>query len=213
MIRAIITDIEGTTSSISYVKDMMFPYSKNNLRDYLNKHWDILIGKFPKDFTKEDAFNTLSEYIEKDVKDTILKEIQGHIWEEGFLKGELRGHIYEDAYKILKHWHDMGIKLYVYSSGSIKAQKLFFAHTDYGDITYLFDGFFDTTIGHKKEPTSYINILKAIKQEPNDILFLSDVEDELKAAKEVGVNTILVCRDGMKSSTHKSVKDFYQVSL
>lgn len=213
MIKAIITDIEGTTSSISYVKDVMFPYSKNKLKDYVDEHWQMLKEKFFPTTTKDIALKTLYEYIEKDIKDTTLKEIQGHIWEEGFLKNELKGHIYEDAYNKLKEWHDLNIKLYVYSSGSIKAQKLFFSHTDYGDITYLFDGFFDTTIGPKKESNSYINILKAINQEPQNVLFLSDIEDELSAAKHCGINTILVCRDDLKSSSYKSVRSFYDISL
>lgn len=221
MIKHIITDIEGTTSSISYVKDVMFPYSKQKLRDYIYDNWqqlDFLKEELSKKYnitpSKDMVINVLSDWIDKDLKEGILKNIQGHIWEEGFLKGELKGHIYDDAYEKLKEWKEKGIYLYVYSSGSVKAQKLFFSHTNYGDITYLFDGFFDTNVGSKKDPNSYANILKIIKASPKDTLFLSDVEQELDSALKVGINTILVLRgQDITDSIHSIVRSFYEIDI
>lgn len=221
MIKHIITDIEGTTSSISYVKDVMFPYSKQKLRDYIYDNWqqlDFLKEELSKKYnitpSKDMVINVLSDWIDKDLKEGILKNIQGHIWEEGFLKGELKGHIYDDAYEKLKEWKEKGIYLYVYSSGSVKAQKLFFSHTNYGDITYLFDGFFDTNVGSKKDPNSYANILKIIKASPKDTLFLSDVEQELDSALKVGINTILVLRgQDITDSIHSIVSSFYEIDI
>ncbi|RME11582.1 MAG: acireductone synthase, partial [Aquificota bacterium] len=163
MIKAIITDIEGTTSSLHYVREVMFPYSKKKLRDFLGAHWEEghmkdIIKKLEERLGQrvdlELAVKTFEDWIDRDLKEPLLKELQGHIWEEGFLSGELKGHIYEDAYKRLKEWKEKGYRLYVYSSGSVKAQKLFFGNTEYGDITYLFDGFFDTSVGGKKERES-----------------------------------------------------------
>ncbi len=218
--KAILTDIEGTTSSISYVKDVMFKYSQDKLRDFLFKNFekkeiknilDRLYKSIDKNADLEKAINIFSDLIEKDIKDPLLKELQGHIWEEGFLSGELKGHIYEDAYRILKDLKENGFKIYVYSSGSIKAQKLFFSHTDYGNITYLFDEFFDTSIGSKKDSKSYMNISKITNIHPDEFLFLSDVEDELKAAKEAGMNAILVSRYNNLSNFYKSIKTFDEI--
>ncbi|MFP3254476.1 MAG: acireductone synthase, partial [Hydrogenobaculum sp.] len=122
MIKAILTDIEGTTSSINYVKDVMFEYSKNRLKDYLQKHWKedhvknivkSLSQKLEKDIDLQTAVLVFKDFIEKDIKDTLLKELQGHIWEEGFKSGELKGHIYEDAYIKLKELKEKGYKIFV----------------------------------------------------------------------------------------------------
>lgn len=221
MIKAIITDIEGTTSSLYYVKEVMFPYSKKKLRDFLQTYWDKeeikdiisrLEEKLGQKVNFELAINTFEEWIDKDLKEPLLKDLQGHIWEEGFLSKELKGHVYEDAYKKLKEWKERGFRLYVYSSGSVKAQKLFFGNTDYGDITWIFDGFFDTSVGGKKEKESYHRIAKTIGFEPKECLFLSDLEEELDAASSAGMKTIRLVREqDTPASKHKVAKDFYQV--
>ena len=223
MIRAIITDIEGTTSSISYVKEVMFPYSRRRLRSFLEAHWqedkvkELIIGleeKLQRSIDLDTAVRTLVEWIDKDLKEPLLKELQGHIWEEGFKSGEIKGHIYEDAYKKLKEWKEQGYRLYVYSSGSVKAQKLFFGNTDYGDLTYLFDGFFDTSVGNKKEKESYLKIAELIGLKPEECLFLSDTEEELDCARSAGMRTVKVVRDTEKTdSKHPIVKNFYQITL
>lgn len=223
MIRAIITDIEGTTSSISYVKEVMFPYSKRRLRSFLEAYWqedkvkELIRGleeKLQRSIDLDTAVKTFEEWIDKDLKEPLLKELQGHIWEEGFTSGELKGHIYEDAYKKLKEWKEQGYRLYVYSSGSVKAQKLFFGNTDYGDLTYLFDGFFDTSVGGKKEKESYLKIAELIGLKPEECLFLSDLEEELDCARSAGMRTIRVVRDtGKTDSKHPIVENFYQITL
>jgi len=221
MIKAILTDIEGTTSSINYVKEVMFKYSKNRLKDYLQKHWEeehvknivkSLSQKLEKDIDLQTAVLVFKDFIEKDIKDTLLKELQGHIWEEGFKSGELKGHIYEDAYLKLKELKEKGYKIFVYSSGSIKAQKLFFGHSSCGDITYLFDGFFDTTMGSKKDKNSYIKIASTTEIEPKAFLFLSDVKEEINASKEANMNTILVSRD-RPCEEKDCIRDFTEIDL
>ncbi|GAB6078866.1 acireductone synthase [Hydrogenobaculum acidophilum] len=221
MIKAILTDIEGTTSSIDYVKNTMFEYSKNRLKEYLQKHWEEehvkniinqLSQKLGKEIDLETSYQIFIDLIEKDVKDTLLKELQGHIWEDGFKSGELKGHMYEDAYLKLKELKEKGYKIFVYSSGSVKAQKLFFGYSLYGDITYLFDGFFDTTVGPKKEKESYKNISSITGIAPEEFLFLSDVKDEIKASKEASMNAILVSRD-KPCEEKECIRDFNEIKL
>ncbi|WP_425531759.1 acireductone synthase [Hydrogenobacter thermophilus] len=222
MISAILTDIEGTTSSISFVKDVLFPYSRRKLRDFLRDHTqdrevqailEELFKKVGKRLSIEETAELLTQWIDQDKKEPILKDLQGLIWEEGYRKGELIGHIYQDAYQKLKEWHQKGIKLYVFSSGSVKAQRLLFSHTPYGDITYLFSGYFDAKIGSKKSSESYLKIAKAVSLKPEQMLFLSDVEEELNAAKSAGMHTIRLVRDGEAFSKHTIVKDFYSITI
>ncbi len=200
MFKAVLTDIEGTTSSISFVKEVLFPYSKKKLREFVEKHKDDpevkRILEEVKKIEEGDPVETLLRWIDEDRKITPLKEIQGLIWEEGYKSGELKGHIYEDAYEKLKEWHSKGIPIYVYSSGSVKAQKLLFSHTQYGDITYLFSGYFDTKIGSKKDPESYKKIAEKIGLKPEEILFLSDNPDEIIAASKAGFQVIRFAREG-----------------
>ncbi|MFN3870462.1 MAG: acireductone synthase [Aquificaceae bacterium] len=221
-IKAILLDIEGTTSSLSYVKEVMFPYSKSKLKSFLKENAQKeeiksllkrLEEKVGKSLDMEEAAKILEDWIEKDLKEPILKELQGHIWEEGFKSGELMGHIYEDAYEKIKEWKQKGYRLYIYSSGSVKAQKLFFGNTKYGDLTILFDGFFDTSIGNKKDRESYLAIAKSLGIKPEDILFLSDVEEELDSASLAGMKTIRVDRYSNQNSKHRVIKSFFEVEL
>lgn len=204
MVRAIVTDIEGTTSSISFVHDVLFPYSKRALPSFIRDHQhDPAVAKCLDDVRREagrplsveQVITQLDEWIAQDKKITPLKALQGMVWETGYRSGDFKGHVYPDAYTQLKKWRDKGIKLYVYSSGSVHAQKLIFGYTEYGDLTPLFDGYFDTTIGHKRESSAYQAILRAIGLSGDETLFLSDIKEELDAARAAGMKTTWLVRE------------------
>ena len=221
MIKAILTDIEGTTSSLSFVKDVLFPYSKEKIRDFVRDHSQdpavMRILKEVQEIEEGDPLETMVRWIEEDKKITPLKELQGLIWEEGYKTGELQGHIYPDAYRKLKEWHEKGMSIYIYSSGSVKAQKLLFGHTQYGDINHLFSGYFDTKIGNKKDPTSYRRIAEEIGLKPEEILFLSDNPEEVLASAEAGMRVVRVVREGendpIDNFPHPQVRSFEEITL
>src|SRR5688572_14644911 len=197
MIEAVVTDIEGTTSSLSFVKDVLFPYARANISKFVlenqgRKEVQAQLNQVRKEMQQpgapvEDVISCLVAWIDQDKKATPLKELQGMLWEQGYRDGSFRGHVYPDAAEKLKQWRAAGTRLYVYSSGSVQAQKLLFAHTDYGDLTPLFSGYFDTTTGHKREIESYRKIAHAIGLPPGRILFLSDIREELEAAETAGM--------------------------
>ncbi|MFA6164548.1 MAG: acireductone synthase [Methylobacter sp.] len=224
MIQAIVTDIEGTTSSILFVKDVLFPYARANLADYVRSHSDDLQVKplledvckeVGSELSTEQIITQLSQWIDEDKKVTPLKSLQGMIWEAGYRQGDFKGHLYPDAAENLKAWKAEGLDLYVYSSGSVYAQKLLFAHTEYGDLTPLFSGYFDTHIGGKKEKESYDNIAKQLALPANQLLFLSDIKEELDAAKAAGFKTIWLTRDSTPDpqAEHRQVISFDQISF
>ncbi|WP_397606657.1 acireductone synthase [Silanimonas sp.] len=202
----ILTDIEGTTSSIAFVKDVLFPYARAALPGFVEsrrhepeiRKWldavALEIGHPHHDSRDEAAVQQLLAWIDEDRKHTALKAIQGQLWAEGYALGEYRAHVYADAGDALKRWKAAGHDLYVYSSGSVPAQKLFFGHSDVGDLTPLFSGYFDTEIGGKREVGSYRHIAADIGVAPSHILFLSDVVEELDAAREAGLRTVLLDR-------------------
>lgn len=163
----------------------------------------------------EEVISQLLQWIDEDKKITPLKILQGMLWEEGYREGKFTGHIYEDAVIKLRKWHDHGIGLYIYSSGSVPAQKLLFSHTDFGDLTPLFSGYFDTRTGAKTEPDSYRKIVQNINVPGKEILFLSDSIEELNAAKAVGINTLQLLRDekGAASPNHDFVRNFHEIDL
>ncbi len=219
-IKAIVTDIEGTTSSLAFVKDTLFPYASKNLPDFI---WDnereedvaALLDEVRKEernpeLNLQEVIEVLLRYIEEDQKITALKALQGMIWEEGYQSGDLVGHIYEDAMRGLKRWQDQNIQLYVYSSGSIAAQKLIFGHTEYGDLTSLFSGYYDTTTGSKKETESYEAIAADIGFPVSEILFLSDSTEEINAAAAAGMNVMVLDREKalFDAMGHNLVNDF-----
>ncbi len=204
MIKAIVTDIEGTTSSLSFVKDVLFPYAREKLPEYVRQHQQddqildlltITCKEAGITFDVEKAIVQLIQWLDEDKKITPLKALQGLIWQAGYEQGDLHGHIYPDAVVNLKAWHEQGIALYVYSSGSVLAQKLLFGHTEAGDLTPLFSGYFDTNIGGKKEKASYRKIADSIGLPPHAILFLSDIKEELDAAKAAGYSTYWLTRE------------------
>jgi len=153
-------------------------------------------------------------WIDEDRKATPLKALQGMIWRDGFTSGELVAHIYPDAAVRLRQWHAAGHRIFVYSSGSIAAQQLYFAHTGAGDLTPLLDGHFDTTTGGKREADSYRAIADHIGVAPADILFLSDIEAELEAAELAGLRTVWLTRDGRPDGTMRpSVSSFDEIAF
>ena len=204
VIQAILTDIEGTTSSISFVKDVLFPYARERLPAFVVTHADEAdvqhwLHEAAKEAglvsaTQQEIIDLLIGWIDADRKSTALKALQGMIWEDGYTSGEYRAHVYDEVPTRLRAWHAAGKRLYVYSSGSVPAQKLLFAHTDAGDLTPLFSGYFDTETGGKRDAESYRRIAEAIGVPPSAILFLSDVVAELDAAKAAGMQTILLAR-------------------
>jgi enolase-phosphatase E1 len=181
MTKAILSDIEGTTSSLSFVHETLFPYARARLPAYVAEHGGDL--------------TQLLAWVDADAKVTELKDIQGRIWAEGYAAGELRGHVYPDAAEALRRWHADGLTLAVFSSGSVPAQKLIFGHSDQGDLSPLFSGWFDTTTGPKREAMSYVLIADALGISPADILFLSDIVAETDAAKAAGMKALLIDRE------------------
>lgn len=225
MIKAVLTDIEGTTSSIAFVKDVLFPYAREHMAEFISDHalnpevrdlLDDVCTEAGQTLNGEEIIAQLIRWIDEDKKVTPLKLLQGMIWERGYREGDYTGHVYQDAAEKLKEWHQQGIKLYVYSSGSVPAQKLLFGHSDCGDMTPLFSGYFDTRTGNKREADSYKAIAKEIGLPANEILFLSDIAEELQAAKSAGMQTVQLVRpeDGAQSSpAFKQAKDFAEISL
>jgi enolase-phosphatase E1 len=204
MKKTILTDIEGTTSSISFVKDVLFPYARAQLPEYVRDHssdpkvrrWleQVQLEIDDEDAGDDTLIATLIDWIDHDRKHTALKALQGLLWKEGYDNGAYSAHVYEDAVSALRGWHAAGNTLYVYSSGSVPAQRLLFAHSTAGDLTPLFSGYFDTEVGGKRETRSYRNIIDHLGVDAGDVLFLSDVVEELDAARDAGLATVLVDR-------------------
>ncbi|HYZ48273.1 MAG TPA: acireductone synthase, partial [Sphingomonas sp.] len=165
------------------------------LRDYLGAHPEEAQGV---------PVETLERWIDEDRKEPVLKAIQGRIWRDGFERGELKGHIYPDAVAALRRWREQGLRLFVYSSGSVEAQKLLFGHSEAGDLTPLFEGFFDLSTGSKLEAASYRAIAERIGLEPGEILFFSDNGREVEAARAAGFQTQLI--DRTRGDTFESIR-------
>ncbi len=200
----ILTDIEGTTSSISFVKDVLFPYARRKLPDFVRergqqpevRRWlDQVAIEISASACQDSVIvETLQGWIDADRKHTALKALQGMVWEAGYADGDFTAPLYPDVAPALRAWHAAGQRLAVYSSGSVPAQKLLFAHTDAGDLTALFSAFFDTEVGGKREAGSYREIVRRLAQPAHEIVFLSDVVEELDAAREAGLRTVLLDR-------------------
>lgn len=225
MIRDVLLDIEGTTSSISFVHDVLFPYARERLADFVagHRHLETVQAELERARRSLQASGSAAEsesevvsglirYIDEDVKDTALKALQGMIWKEGFATGAYRAHVYSEVAPALRRWHQAGLRLSIYSSGSIQAQKQFFGHTAAGDLLPLIHAHFDTTTGPKKSSDSYRAIAEALQQSPGGILFLSDVVAELDAAGEVGFQTCQLVRPGTTAgAVHPTAPDFDEV--
>jgi enolase-phosphatase E1 len=225
MIRAIVTDIEGTTSSIDFVKDVLFPYARARLPAFVVthedkpdvQHWlhEAAREAWLVSASRQEIIDLLVRWIDEDRKATPLKALQGLIWEDGYVSGEFKGHVYPEVRENLQKWKKQGIHLYVYSSGSVAAQKLLFGHSEAGDLTPLFSGYFDTEIGAKREVDSYRRIAAAINTPPGQILFLSDITQELDAAAAAGLQTTQLVRPPLQpgDSRHDQASDFAQISV
>ena len=224
MIQAIVTDIEGTTTSISFVHDVLFPYARLHMRDFItaqqhdaevSRQITAVSNEVGKALSLDETIDQLVAWIDADKKITPLKTIQGIIWETGFKNNDYQAHMYDDAVEYLKAWHKQGIRLYVYSSGSVRAQKLLYGYSDHGDLTPLFSGYFDTEIGAKADSSSYQHIVKTLSLGAKEILFLSDTEAELDAAKNAGIHTYWLVRgqNPVEKSTHSQVSSFSAIQL
>lgn len=222
--KAILTDIEGTTSSIDFVHQTLFPYARAHLRKFLaargndpavRRELAEVMRIEGRELTIEAAADVLEAWIDADKKVTPLKALQGMIWRQGYEAGELKGHVYDDTPSFLRKWHDRGLKLYVYSSGSVEAQKLIFGHTAHGDLTPLFSGYFDTRVGAKREAPSYKAILRETGLSGPDMLFLSDVGEELDAARAAGMKTCQLLRDdkARPATAHPQARSFADVRV
>ena len=211
----ILTDIEGTTSSISFVHEVLFPYSAKKMAEFV-KHNQLklepILDLIDGDIDQKIA--TLLGWIKEDKKEKALKDIQGLIWEEGYLAGEIKGHVYPEVKNCLVKWKSQGITLGVYSSGSVHAQKLLFKYSEAGNLDILFSDNFDTSIGHKRDKNSYQNILNLINIPASEVLFLSDIKEELDAAKECGINTIQLNRlNQLVTNGHVLVSSFDDIKF
>ncbi|OJT50568.1 acireductone synthase [Pseudomonas moraviensis] len=217
-IKAILTDIEGTTSAVSFVFDVLFPYAAKHLPEFVRQNASRADVAEQLDAVRRDSnepqadvervVEILLSWIAEDRKATPLKALQGMVWAQGYQAGQLKGHVYPDAVEVLQRWHAAGYQLFVYSSGSIQAQKLIFGCSEAGDLTPLFSGYFDTTSGPKREAQSYRHIQQAIGVDAGEILFLSDIVEELDAAQSAGLKTCGLAREGGELGSHITVDIF-----
>ncbi len=220
-------DIEGTTTSISFVHDILFPYSSKHLAKFIQNNVHnpeiaeclrqiasvaktegrMLCG--PGDIQIE-----IQRWISEDRKHSALKKIQGMIWREGYDRGELKGHVYPDVPEVLKKWHKEGLQLGIYSSGSVEAQRLIFGQSIAGNLNVYLSFNFDTSVGTKRDSQSYKNILQQLNVKALNLLFLSDIVEELNAAAAVGINTGLLLRDNSATTmqnTHPVFHNFHDI--
>jgi enolase-phosphatase E1 len=220
-VRAVLLDIEGTTTPIAFVHEVLFPYARAHVRAFLDAQWhtdavrDVtrqLIIEHAQDATHADAPPPLSSHgeaggaeslvryvewlMDRDRKSPGLKALQGLIWEEGYRAGELRGAVFPDVAPACLRWQRAGIRLAIYSSGSELAQRRLFESTPDGDLSRFITAYFDTAVGPKRAAASYAHICTRLQSEPSRTLFLSDVVPELEAASVAGLQTALVIRPG-----------------
>jgi enolase-phosphatase E1 len=219
-IQTILCDIEGTTSSLSFVHDVLFPLSYDRMEDFIKQYWNSdLIRTEILQMNSEDpdeVIKTLRSWIKEDRKEGALKSIQGKIWKEGFESGKIRGHVYRDVPPNFQKWGGSGIRICIFSSGSIEAQKLLFKYSEAGDLSPFISSYFDTTTGPKREPSSYQKIASELSLPAANILFLSDVQSELDAARNAGMQTTQLLRElatPKNFSGHPTVSSFDEIKL
>lgn len=227
---AVLTDIEGTTSSIAFVKEVLFPYARRLLPQFIASHGgEPEVRRWLDQVALEngglcqDAMiaEVLLGWIDQDRKHTALKALQGMLWKAGYERGDYRAHVYPDAVARLRLWKERGHSLNVYSSGSVPAQQLFFGHSEAGDLCSLFDHWFDTEIGGKRAVDSYRKISGVLQRPAAEIVFLSDLVEELDAAREAGLQTVLLDRRsdypnprlGAATHGHRRVERFDELTL
>lgn len=230
MSQAVLTDIEGTLGPVAFVREVLFPYAAAALPAFIRDQASDpqvapllaeaarLGGVPPSDLAQ--VTRCLLDWISADAKVTPLKVLQGLVWDQGYRAGHFRAPVYPDALDRLRTWRDAGVPVYVYSSGSIRAQDLYFGHSTAGDLRLLFSGFFDTTSGPKTDPGSYPSICAAIGVTPDHVLFLSDLSAELDAAAAAGLPTTWLVRPGdcladaeqLRLSRHPIARRFDEIS-
>jgi enolase-phosphatase E1 len=219
-IRGIVLDIEGTTTPIAFVHDVLFSYARTHVKTFLTKHIDetqkdvellreehaadLRNGDQPPPLTTEidSVVNYVNWLIDLDRKSTGLKSLQGKIWHEGYADGTLRAQVFPDVAPAFARWRTKGLTISIFSSGSVLAQQLLFAHTEAGDLTSFISNYFDTSVGKKGDAESYRRIAETIGLPPNELLFVSDITTELAAANEAGMKTVLSIRPGNQPQQH-----------
>ncbi len=231
--KGILLDIEGTTTPIAFVHDVLFSYARAHARNYLAQHpneaaadvaqlraeheRDVNDGEQPPPIndTTESIVAYVNWLIDRDRKSTGLKSLQGKIWREGYREGSLKAQVFSDVRPAFERWREAGLRISIFSSGSALAQQLLFAHTDAGDLTTFIDGYFDTNVGAKGDRESYVRIAKAVGLQPNEMLFISDVVAELAAANSAGMKTLLSIRPGNQpqpgADTFRIIQTFDEV--
>jgi enolase-phosphatase E1 len=222
----ILTDIEGTTTSVSFVYDVLFPYFREHIWDLKNmtgilevenafaETKAIVLKEEGNELQSTDEIiQKLNSWCEEDRKITPLKTLQGLLWKIGYERGVLKGHVYDDVPIALDKWNRMSLKIGVFSSGSIEAQKLIFGYSIKGDLTPYFANFFDTRTGMKRDVDTYIKIANILNVDSAKILFLSDIVQELEAAEKAGFQTLQLVRLGGKKDWKISVNDFSEIKL
>lgn len=239
-IHSILLDIEGTTTPIAFVHEVLFPYARSLVRDYLIENLnssevlidvagfyeehlcDVENSSEPPDLPggpDDDHIESIVSYvhwlIDRDRKSTALKSLQGKIWKQGYDNGALKSQVFEDVAPALERWRRAGLKIGIFSSGSKLAQKLLFAHTEVGDLTAFIDYYFDTTLGPKTRIQSYLDIASTMGLPPNEVLFISDATAELDAACIAGMKTLLSVRPGnappSPNQRHDVIRNFDDV--
>lgn len=204
MIRAVVFDIEGTIGDIAFVRSVLFPFARERLGSYFAAHWhDEPLQAILNDAreasglslaTPTEAVTLFEAWIDEDRKITPLKTLQGLIWRSGYEAGSLKAHLYDDAVAAIRRFHTQGLRLFIYSSGSVAAQQLYMAYSVAGDLRPLISGYFDTTTGPKAEPASYASIARQAGESPGDMVFFSDATAEVTAALAAGMKAMLLCR-------------------
>lgn len=230
--KAILLDIEGTTTPIDFVHKILFPYAKNNIAAFVRKsfadigdeiaqlkaeHANETDYAFTFDETSPELVADYLKYlIDVDRKSTPLKSLQGKIWQEGYEAGELKGEVFDDVPAAFEDWYTARKKIAIYSSGSVLAQKLIFGNSTGGDLTKFISAYFDTTTGAKRDSASYKKISEELKVAPADILFISDIPAELDAARDAGFATAISLREGneelTEEPTHRIIQTFEEVT-
>ncbi len=229
MIKAILLDVEGTTTSIDFVHKELFPYSVEKIPEFIkdSENYEILQpiileiketlkaeGLLLNSLDHETMISTLIEWVRIDRKHPALKKIQGLIWQKGYESGAIKGHVYDDVKEAFINWTDQKLKVGIYSSGSVLAQKLLFKYSVAGDLTPFLSFHFDTKVGLKRESQSYKNIVQEIGFINNEILFVSDIPEELMAAKDSGLKTLHILRPGtLKHPDFKSIELFSELTF
>ena len=227
MAKLFLFDIEGTTTDISFVHNVLFPYSKARMEEFITSHEDqsevadalalvkqtVLAEEHKTLESVNELSNKLLHWIETDRKHPALKALQGLIWDHGYKSGDFQGHVYEDVAPFFKKLKGLGHTIGIYSSGSVHAQKLIFGYSTAGDLTDLISFYFDTKVGAKREASSYENIIKAVGLEANEITFFSDIPQELAAAQVTGIKPVHLVRPGTAASEFMGINNFNQFEI